>query len=379
MTYYQHSKPYKGYVTEVHIADIHFGCIDPETEYNILMEQFINKIALIDFDILSIDGDLFDKKFLANSQAVYYAIQFMNECVSLCIQKNATLILISGTESHDAGQLKLFHHYANMENLDIRFVENVHMEYVQGLKILCIPELYGKGEEYYKFFLEDEYDTAFIHGTIQGSVYGAVREDLNSPKYPVFSIDSFAGCRGPIICGHVHKAMCLNGYIYYCSNPIRYKFGEEEDKGFCIVLHDKINGYHHLEFMPIESFRYDTIDIRTLEYQDPKAVFNYLDTVLLNGKDHIRIDFAGLNDPATQKIFEQYYANNQFVNIKRYVDKEGPKINTTEEIQSKYSDLDFLLDPTMDSYTKFVKFINHNMGSQYITVERLKAVLAGGL
>ena len=88
MTYYQHSKPYKGYVTEVHIADIHFGCIDPETEYNILMEQFINRIALIDFDILSIDGDLFDKKFLANSQAVYYAIQFMNECVSLCIQKN---------------------------------------------------------------------------------------------------------------------------------------------------------------------------------------------------------------------------------------------------------------------------------------------------
>ena len=378
MRYYE-SKPYKNYVTEVHIADLHFGSVDPCKQFSILKEQFLYKINMIDFDILSIDGDIFDKKFMANSDAIYYAMEFVRNCVELCIAKQATLIIISGTESHDAGQLKLFYGYKNYENLDIRIVERAQFEYAQGLKILCIPEEYGKGEEYYHAVLDDVYDTVFMHGTVVGSVYGASKEDLNSSKYPVFSIDSFSGCRGPIICGHVHKAMCLNGYIYYCSNPIRYRFGEEEDKGFVIVLHDRITSMHSMNFIPIESFRYDTINIKTLEYSDPNSVIAHLDYLLANGIDNVRIDFSDLNDPTMQKIIEQYYVNNSNVSIKRFIDKSVPQVNTTEEIEKKYSDLNFLLDPTIDSYTKFVNFINHNMGIQYITVNKLKSVLAGGI
>ena len=317
---------------------------------------------------------------LANSDAVMYAMEFVRICTELCIARNATLIILSGTESHDAGQLKLFYGYRDREELDIRIVERTQFEYAQGLKILCIPEEYGKGEEYYRALLNDDYDTAFMHGTVVGSVYGANKEDLNSSRYPVFSIDSFDGCRGPIICGHVHKAMCLNSYIYYCSNPIRYRFGEEEEKGFCIVLHDRITSAHNLTFIPIESFRYDTIDIKTLEYADPNKVIEYLNGLLANGIDNIRIDFSNLDEPATQKIIEQYFANNSNVAIKRYIDKSNtPEVNTTAEIEQKYSELGFLLDPGLDSYTKFVHFINHNMGKQYITVDRLKEVLAGGI
>ena len=173
--------------------------------------------------------------------------------------------------------------------------------------------------------------------------------------------------------------MCLNGYIYYCSNPIRYKFGEEEEKGFLIVLHDKTNNYHSTNFIPIQSFRYDTIDITTLEYTDPNTVIEYLNQLQANGIDNIRVDFSNLNEPATQKIIEQYYSNNPGVVIKRYVDKQQPSVNTTDEIKSKYSALDFLLDPNMDGYTKFVNFINYNEGSNYITVDRLKSVLSGGI
>lgn len=369
----------KSFITEIHMADIHFGSTDPFKQFTILCEQFFPKIEQIDFDILSIDGDIFDRKFMANSDAVMYAMEFVRLCTEICIRKAATLILISGTESHDSGQLKLFYGYKDDERLDIRIVEHAQFEYVQGLKILCIPEEYGKGADYYNNLLNDVYDTVFMHGTVVGSVYGANKEDLDSSRYPVFSIDSFGGCKGPIIAGHVHKAMCLNGYIYYCSNPIRYKFGEEEDKGFCIVLHDRVNGYHNLQFMPIESFRYDTIDIRTLEYSDPNSVIQHLDNLLINGIDNIRIDFSELNEPACQKIIEQYYSTNHAVSIKRFVEKNSPSVNTTEEIENKYSDLDFLLDPTLDEYSKFVQFINHNMGNQYITVERLKSVLSGGI
>ena len=364
-------------MTEVHIADIHFGAVDPLKQFQILQEQFLNKISLIDFDILSIDGDIFDKKYMANHDAIYYAMEFVRICTELCKSKSATMIIISGTESHDAGQLKLFYNYSEQEDIDVRIVERAQFEYAHGLKILCIPEEYGKGEEYYKAVLDDVYDTAFMHGTVVGSVYGASKEDLNSPRYPTFSIDSFAGCRGPIICGHVHKAMCLNSYIYYCSNPIRYRFGEEEEKGFNIVLHDKTSGIHYMNFIPIESFRYDTIDIKSLQYSDPNAVIVYLDGLLANGIHNIRIDFSNLNEPSIQKIIEQYYENNPNVAIKRYIDKSIPQVNTTEEIEQKYSDLSFLLDISLDEYTKFVNFINHNEGKQFITVEKLKSILSG--
>lgn len=369
------------YLIEVHIADIHFGAIDPDKHYNILREQFLNKIEQIPFDILSIDGDIFDKKFMANSDAVAYAMLFVRNCVELCLQKQATLMIIAGTESHDAGQLQLFYGYLSDPNLDIRIVEQAKFEYVKGLKILCIPEEYGKGADYYYKLLDEVYDSVFMHGTVVGSVYGANKEDLNSSKYPVFSIDSFAGCRGPIVAGHVHKAMCLNGYIYYCSNPIRYRFGEEEEKGFCIVIHNRETMAHKFEFIPIQSFRYDTIDIRALEWNDPKEIIQYLDALLASGIDNVRIDFSNLDEPMVQRVVEQYYTNNPHVAIKRFVGKNSsnPEINTTNEVLEKYSELNFLLDPKIDEYTKFVNFINHNEGTQFITVDRLKSVLSGAI
>ena len=137
----------KPYVVEVHIADIHFGAIDPGEQYMILMEQFINKISTFHFDILSIDGDIFDRKFMANSDAVMYAMAFVRNCAELCVARGATLIIISGTESHDANQIKLFYNYKDglIPGLDFRIVESAQFQYAQGLKILCIPEEYGKG------------------------------------------------------------------------------------------------------------------------------------------------------------------------------------------------------------------------------------------
>ena len=133
------------YVIEVHISDLHFGAVDPYKQFCILKEQFLDKISLINFDILSIDGDIFDKKFMANSSAIYYAMEFVRICVEICASKQATMIIIGGTESHDAGQLQLFKMYEENENIDFRIIEHICFQYAKGLKILCIPEEYGKG------------------------------------------------------------------------------------------------------------------------------------------------------------------------------------------------------------------------------------------
>ena len=87
----------RGTLTEIHIADIHFGAIDPKLQYNILKEQFIDKIVNVPFDILSINGDLFDHKFMSNSDVIMYACLFINNLVEICKNKNATFVMIAGT------------------------------------------------------------------------------------------------------------------------------------------------------------------------------------------------------------------------------------------------------------------------------------------
>ena len=365
-----------GAVVEVHIADIHFGAVDPEKEYQILVEQFIKPISNLKFDILSIDGDLFDKKFLASSPAIDYANRFIMDCVSLCEMYDATMIVLAGTKSHDADQLSMFYGLQYSSTVDFRIVEHIQFEYAKGLKILCIPEEYGKPAEYYADKLCNIYDTVFMHGTVVGSVYGANKYTLETKKAPVFSIEAFAGCKGPIIAGHVHKASCYNSYIYYVSNPIRYKFGEEEEKGYAIVLHSP--GGHLYHFEPIRSFNYITINREEIKSQDPNEVIRYLDNLQANGIDHIRIDFSNVSDPITQSLIEKYSATNPNVVVKRYVEKSSSEEDQyTEDIDSRFSEMGFLVDPATDPYTKFVNFVNHNEGKIILTVDQLKAILSG--
>ena len=375
LRHYQNFNP-DGSVIQVHIADIHFGAIDPKVQYEILFEQFIKPISQIRFDILAIDGDLFDKKFLASSPVIDYASRFIHDCINLCMVKCATMIVLAGTKSHDADQLSMFYGLTYSEDVDFRIVEHLQFEYAKGLKILCIPEEYGKPQDYYVDKLADVYDTVFMHGTIVGSVYGANKYVLESKKAPVFSIDAFSGCRGPIITGHVHKAACYDGYIYYVSNPIRYRFGEEEEKGYGIVLLSPAG--HLYKFMPIHSFRYDTIDINQIKYSDPNDIINYLDNLKAQGIDHIRIDFSNKQDPTAQTLVEKHYANDPTIAVKRYTDT-SKKANMIEEQKAdeRFNQMSFLMDSSLDGYTKFVNFVNYNEGKTILTVDQLKAILSG--
>ena len=136
-------------LVEIHTADIHFGAMDPKVQYEILMEEMIKKLELIHFDAFFINGDLFHHKYMSNSDVIMYALLFVDEVVKLCIRNNATLVLLHGTYSHDADQLKLFYRYIN-SGVDIRIIEYMQFQNIKGTTVLCIPEEYDKGREYYE-------------------------------------------------------------------------------------------------------------------------------------------------------------------------------------------------------------------------------------
>ena len=95
----------RGTLITAHISDLHFPVMNPQKQYQILEEQFIQKIASLPrLDLVCVNGDLFDHKISLSSDATLYASMFIAHLVELVKIHNATLIILQGTASHDANQ-----------------------------------------------------------------------------------------------------------------------------------------------------------------------------------------------------------------------------------------------------------------------------------
>lgn len=361
-------------LVEIHTADIHFGAMDPKTQYDILMKEMVQKVATIHFDAFFINGDLFHHKFMSNSNVIMYALLFVDEIVKLCIKNNATLVLLHGTFSHDADQLKLFYRYIN-SGVDIRIIENMQFQNIKGTTVLCIPEEYNKGKEYYEqlLYFTQEYDMVAMHGNIKGAIYGLNEANLDTAKSPVFDINSFARCNGPILCGHVHVQGCYQNHIYYSGSPLRWRFGEEQEKGFLVCLYDKLSHNYSVEFQPVTSFRYDTICLDEMVNLDPKLIVNHIKELKMNGIDFLKVRFG--NATTSTDAVKQYFSTRSDITIDVQDSGFIQTIKDNQKNNVQFVQYDYLLDPNMNEYEKLAMYINQNKGSEYITTDELIKIL----
>lgn len=367
----------RGMLNSVHIADLHFGAFDAIKQYQILKEQLLVPISQIPkLDIIAIDGDTFDHKVMSNSDASMYACMFVNDLVNIARVKGSTLVILHGTYSHDFQQLKLFYHYLEDKTVDVRIVTEIKFEYIKGAKILCIPELYGVDESIYrKFFFESGwYDEAFVHGTFDGSVYGN-----NVGAGRLLTSKDFIYCKGVAIAGHVHKPGCFDGFFYYCGCPYRWKFGEEEDKGYLLVTHDLDSHIHYVQFEKIESFRYNTIYLDELVSNDPKQIIDYINRLKYEQNiDFIKVRFRVPVDGPNKTIINNYYRNNnttfvEFMDSKE-IEEQKKEIQIKED--GKYG---YLIDKSISDFDRFVRYVNESEGYEFITVDKLSELLSDNI
>lgn len=363
----------------VSMADIHFGCAEsPEYMYNQLKEQFINRIAYIDFDIVAICGDLFDSKFMATNPAITYALQFIDDLANLCRNKNACLILLAGTLSHDSNQLSLFYHYLYKRVCDFRIVEKMQFEQVGELKILCIPEMYGIEKQEYENYLyrSGYYDICLLHGTYKNSFKGSEIATLNSNHAPIFCINNFINCTGVILMGHYHIPSVYDGYAYYNGSAFRYKFGEEEEKGFLVTLYNKNTRQHYTELVPIKSHIYSTINISDLINDDPKKIIDWIKNEKeTKGIDFIRVQFNNATENIT--IVRNYFRTNAYVKFQELDRKDKQLQQIDQKVLEQNKKYGYILDNSINDYDKFCMYINQNEGYEYITSNELIELLEG--
>lgn len=373
-------KTSKGVLRVVHIADVHFGAFDPKDQFRILKEQFLDQIESVPYDVLVLNGDTYDHKCMSSSDIALYASLFVRACVDDCRRKNATLIINSGTESHDANQLKQFYHYLEDKTVHVEIVEQIKAIYTHGAKIICIPEKYNMGAQYYQDYLIENgtYDLCLVHGMYKGAVYQQDSNDLNSVKAPTFEYGDFRMCSGPVLFGHVHTPGCFNSHVYYSGSPLRWCFGEEQQKGFLYVAIDMDSKMYYPYFWPIESYKYSTINLDDMIHQDPNKVIEYIKSLQDSGIHHLRLEFTkdmNQNELDNLNLLKNFYKDNNLVKIKADIlRKSGFDVKEYEEKAAQYS---YLTDKSLNEYQIFTRYLNEQKGYEYITTDELLKILKG--
>lgn len=362
-----------------HISDLHFGAMDPNKQYQILKDQFIEKIrSLPRLDLVCIDGDLFDRKFMTNSDVVMYASMLIADIVEVCKLKQSTFILLQGTMSHDANQVKIYLHYMYREDVDVRVVTNIRFEMVKGFRILCIPELYGIDENFYQDILYHSgfYDLCIMHGTIKGSVYGD-----NVGQGRLFTIEDFLNCKGPIISGHIHKPDTFNNHFYYCGSPYRWRFDDDHIKGFILMSYNQVTRAYYLDYEEIFSDIYRTIMLEQLIKNDPVETINYIRHLKVNeGIDYIRIKFTNPILDSTKMALNNTFRTDDTVTLEFFSQEKEIARQAEEKIKQEAEKISFLLDPSLTDEQKFVMWVNYlKQDDKYLTVEELEELLKEGI
>lgn len=234
------------------LADLHIGAYaitQTRKEFLFLKEYMKNKY----YSFIVIAGDYFDKKLYSNEEYIVIA----NELFLFLLSRCDKLRMVAGTKSHDNDQYKIFSQYENNsinelfdDKKDFRIINTFEEEWLfDELKVLYLPEeyIYDK-KEYYKDILckENEYDYIFGHGVIKEAMTNAVRASKKDAsrrkKAPVFTTMELSKmCKGQVYFGHYHVNTNINNKVFYVGSYSRYKFGEEEPKGFYEVSTDSEN------------------------------------------------------------------------------------------------------------------------------------------
>ena len=358
-----------------HISDLHFGAMDPKRQYDFLKDQFIDKlINLPRLDLICINGDLFDRKFMTNSDVVMYASMFIADIINICRMKQATFILLQGTMSHDANQVKIYLHYMYQSDIDVRIVTNIRFEMVKGIRILCIPELYGIDEEYYQdiLFNSDFYDMCIMHGTIKGAVYGD-----NVGQGRLFTMQDFLNCKGPIISGHIHKADTFYNHFYYCGSPYRWRFDDDCFKGFILMSYNSYSRQYYIDYEEIISDNYKTITMDQLINNDPIDTINYIKQLKTSeGIDYIKIKFSNPILASNKIAINNSFRTDSTVSLEFFSQEKEIARQAEEKIKEEGTKFAFLLDQNLTDEQKFVMWVNYlKQDEKYLTVEELEDIL----
>lgn len=346
-------------LTIAEIADIHFGALLTNTMnlYDHLCKYFIERLKSEKPDIIAICGDLFHMKLSLSSTEAILCNKFINELIKTF--PDTLIILIRGTCSHDLNQLD---NYMCLASDKFRIYNTVTTDVYKGFKYLVIPEEYVK-KDTYKEYLADKYDWVFFHGmfTFAGN-YAAMQGASNRTTFTTSDFENIVS--GKVVGGHIHIPLTKDK-VQYCGSFERWKFGEEEPKGFRLHRYDtEKKKVVHDEFIPNEgALVYKTIKYSDIDSSTMEALSKAIESNISSSSDKLRITISASDSVPTENMDNLIAVCSQYNSVKLFKDK---KLDSAANIErdakeeenranriSEYNGLDF--------YQITIKFAKDNL------------------
>ena len=366
------------------IADIHWGSIDP-VEHLKALEFIIDFIKnMNDIDLVVIAGDYFDSKLPLNSREALIAIQWMYYLVNVCKESGVSCIrAFQGTLDHDNNQL------VAVKNLDVCtwffkiFINTTLEETLPGLNCIYCPDETIETSEYEFIYTNQilaKKNIGFFHGSFD-VVYGellASKPELMKKQNVVFRYDLWNKViDGPMIAGHWHDGKQYDN-LYYCGSPHRYKFNEDEPKGFIFTQYDiETNEYYVKKIINPLCAIYKTYEIYSNMYNtkedykkvvdDIRCIIEDLSNSTLNNKLRIMIylvDDKPENDVFLSSLRQEINGkDNVKITIKNKL-KDKLKKESLKKNKDKQTKFSFIYDKEMHPCKVIQEFIRSTVSEE---------------
>jgi DNA repair exonuclease SbcCD nuclease subunit len=368
------------------IADIHFGSMKSDELYSQLQSRFIKILNKNRIDMVVFGGDMFHSIISLNYSTSQYVLLFMERVLDLCAKNGIKYVrIIQGTMSHDNNQLNNFRIYENRTDVNFKIFKTIGEEELpEGLKILYVPEEYmSDPEQYYAPYLTKQkyYDFIFGHGMFKEVSFTAKNQEseVTMSKAPIFDSKIFLNaCKGPIYFGHIHIRTSIKKHIHYPGSFSRFKFGEEDDKGWYLSVYNVISHrYKHQFIVNSRAEKYNTITCILGADITPESLVHEI-TNMMNKAEHVKLKMVIRDDTDCSYLIA--YLNNMYQNnpcVKLEIKNEFEfkqelfMDNAVNKIMDKY---EFLKDSSFTHEEKIQKFIKIKRGKD-VPIEVINDIL----
>lgn len=313
-------------ISDIHIGAMNLSQIKEELE-NCFLSYIENEFKEKSLDFIIFLGDYFDHKLYMNDDSSKYSSKFLKDLldrISL-INPSCKIRFVYGTESHECDQYDTILNNID-ERFDIKVIKHVSEELLfPSMNILYIPEehIVDRYEYYKEFFENREYTYVFGHGVIrevmkEAAVLSDNQKDSKRKRTPVFSTAELRKITKNSFFGHYHMNIEDNMGFHYVGSFSRWKFGEDEPKGFYHITYNDNTDEYDEKFIVNDlaklyktiSFGYSDKMFQSMEELD-KKLNNLQNVINADAFDHVKFRF---NIPENCENPESYinYINERY-------------------------------------------------------------------
>ena len=348
------------------LADIHIGSIkDTNYVFDTLKDIFDEELLRHKTDAVILLGDYFDRSLRVNDAFTSLAINVMMYLIDLCKRRKCKLRIVYGTESHDANQYVLFHHFLKDKDLDFKIMYHVEEEELfKNIRVLYLPEEYIEDESYYQEYFSKKYNYVFGHGIIVEGM--PMLQFDNKPKSNEKRVARFRAKQLAEICdiclfGHYHVNCFPEKNVGYVGSLFRNCFGEEKDKGYCViedkeikfVKNEKAYTFTTYEFA-MDSSVYDTTDDLMREINKIKESNKKLFEGTEFGKIRLKFNLPKDVDDEFKINLRDILSKDKNIATLLVDKKDEIEEEVKETIDVEYN---FILDSSLNIYDKLFQYM----------------------